>query len=106
MLEEKKLPMAFHCTNTFNKVERLWHLLPLLIIIIITFSDGAEADDENDITVTNVGVIVNMNTRIGKEQETAMDVAAENFNNNSKNYSIVLHFRHSGYPLTAASAGK
>ncbi|KAL6133838.1 hypothetical protein ACLB2K_066071 [Fragaria x ananassa] len=98
--------MAFHCTNTFNKVERLWHLLLLLIIIIIIFSDGAEIVDENNITVTNVGVIVNMNTRIGKEQETAMDVAAENFNNNSKNHSIVLHFRHSGDPLTAASAAQ
>ncbi|XP_062014723.1 glutamate receptor 2.7-like [Rosa rugosa] len=98
--------MAFPCKLTFIKIERLWHLLPLLIIIIIiTVSDGAEA--ENEKSVTNVGAIVNLNSRMGKEQKTAMDFAAENFSNLSKTHSLIIHFRHSDRdPFTAASAAE
>ncbi|XP_024160178.2 glutamate receptor 2.7 [Rosa chinensis] len=98
--------MAFPCKLTFNKIERLWHLLPLLIIIIIiTVSDGAEA--ENEKIVTNLGAIVNLNSRMGKEQKIAMDIAAENFRNLSKTHSLIIHFRHSDRdPFTAASAAE
>lgn len=97
--------MTFPFTTTVNQVQRLWHLIIIIIIIILSYGAGAGA--ENQKTVTNVGAIVNLKSRMGKEQKTAMDIAADNFNNLSKTHSVLLHFRDSdGDPLYAASAGK
>lgn len=96
--------MTFPLTARVNKVQRLWHLL---IIIILSYEAGAGAGAENQKTVTKVGAIVNLKSRMGKEQKTAMDIAADNFNNLSKTHSLLLHFRDSDRdPLTAASAAE
>lgn len=91
---------------TANTVQRLWLLFPALIIyflIILSYGVGAQ----NSSNVTNVGAIINGNSRIGKEQKTAMEIAAETFNNRSKTHKLILHFRDSGTdPFLAASAGK
>nr|XP_004301692.2 PREDICTED: glutamate receptor 2.7-like [Fragaria vesca subsp. vesca] len=98
--------MAFPCAYTFNKIQRLWMLLPLLIIFtIITLYHVAEA--ENEKTFINFGGIVNLNTRIGKEQKIAMVIATEKFNSLSNTHSLIPHFRHSDRdPLVAALAAK
>jgi ionotropic glutamate receptor len=98
--------MTFSFNTTVNKGQRLWHLLHLLIIIIIlSYEAGAEA--ENQKIVINVGAILNLKSRAGKQQKTAMDIASKNFNDLSKTHILNLHFRDSDRdPLIAASAGK
>nr|DAD21117.1 TPA_asm: hypothetical protein HUJ06_022580 [Nelumbo nucifera] len=71
---------------------------------------SVNGDSSGDTTV-NIGAIVNANSRIGKEQKLAIEIAVQNFNNNSTNknpnrtYKLVLHVRDSDRdPLQAASA--
>jgi len=56
---------------------------------------------------TSVGVVIDVNSETGKQQRTAMQIAAQSFNNYSNNHNIILLFRDSGRnPLHAASTGK
>lgn len=48
-----------------------------------------------DNKVISIGAIIDVNSRIGKEQHVAMDLAAQNYNNTSKTYRLALHFQES-----------
>ncbi|KAL5576634.1 hypothetical protein UlMin_018333 [Ulmus minor] len=74
----------------------------ILICFLLILPFGAEAAfNEN---VTNIGAIIDLNSRIGKETKAAMEVAAQNFNSSLKNLKLSLHFYDSGGdPLKAAS---
>ncbi|KAL7243635.1 hypothetical protein ACSBR1_015942 [Camellia fascicularis] len=73
--------------------------VPILVSFFGTITHGAVVETDN-ITTTNVGVIIDVNSRIGKEQMTAMKIAVDNFNN-----KLFLHFSSSGGdPLQAAYA--
>ncbi|KAK9936487.1 hypothetical protein M0R45_013327 [Rubus argutus] len=103
--------MTFSFNTTVNKGQRLWHLLHLLIIIIIiiilSYEAGAGAEAENQKIVINVGAILNLKSRAGKQQKTAMDIASKNFNDLSKTHILNLHFGDSDRdPLIAASAAE
>ncbi|KAK8469014.1 hypothetical protein PHAVU_006G179300 [Phaseolus vulgaris] len=45
--------------------------------------------------VISVGAIIDVNSRIGKEQQVAMDIAARSYNSTSKTYKLALYFRNS-----------
>ncbi|PRQ29071.1 putative periplasmic binding protein-like I [Rosa chinensis] len=92
--------------STAKTVQRLAILFPLLIIyLLFNLSYAVEAEDEKKIT--NIGAIIDVNSRIGKEQKAAMEIAAENFNNQSDTHELILHFRDSGRdPFLAAYAAK
>lgn len=52
-----------------------------------------------------MGAIVNNSSRIGKEEQLAMEMAVQDFNNYT-NQTLVLHIRNSrGEPVTAALLG-
>ncbi|CAN6546337.1 unnamed protein product [Malus baccata var. baccata] len=89
-----------------NRVQGLWLLFSMVIIyLLIILPCGVEADSSTN--VTNVGAIINFSSRIGKEQKTAMEIAAESFNNRSKTHKLILHFHDSGRdPFLAASAAE
>ncbi|KAF5956223.1 hypothetical protein HYC85_003448 [Camellia sinensis] len=70
--------------------------IPILVSFFGTISHGAVVETDN-ITTTNVGVIIDVNSRIGKEQMTAMKIAVDNFNN-----KLSLYFSSPG--LQAAYA--
>ncbi|KAF5956228.1 hypothetical protein HYC85_003453 [Camellia sinensis] len=73
--------------------------IPILVSFFGTISHGVVVETDN-ITTTNVGVIIDVNSRIGKEQMTAMKIAVDNFNN-----KLSLYFSSSGGdPLQAAYA--
>ncbi|KAF4388853.1 glutamate receptor 2.7 [Cannabis sativa] len=81
----------------------------LLVFLLITTYYGAQAEGTNEENITNVGVIIDLNSRIGKEQKAAMEIAALNFNHNSKNknHKLLLYFQDSiKEPLKAASSAK
>ncbi|KAL6206664.1 hypothetical protein ACLB2K_023913 [Fragaria x ananassa] len=87
------------------KVKMFWLLSSLLIHLFIILSNGVAA--QNDISVTNVGAIVDFNSRIGKEQIAAMEIAAESFNKSSNTRKLLIHFRNSeGKPFLAGSAAE
>ncbi|GAB4831357.1 hypothetical protein Ancab_005369 [Ancistrocladus abbreviatus] len=66
---------------------------------------AAEVEVANSIRSINFGVIINEDTRVGKEHKVAMKIAVQNFNDRSKNFNLSLHFRNSnGHAFQAASA--
>ncbi|KAM4100837.1 hypothetical protein ACJW30_05G098300 [Castanea mollissima] len=74
--------------------------LCLLFLILISFLLSLSRVDEAVNTtneVTNIGAIIDVSSRIGKEEKIAMEIAAENFNNHhSKSHKLSLHFQDPG----------
>ena len=93
--------------NYVYKVAKPWlFLLVVLIISLLFLSNEAEAASLNDSQVTDVGVIIDVSSRKGKEVITAMEIAVQNFNNSSSNHKLNLQIHDRGkYPLQAAIAG-
>jgi hypothetical protein len=75
-------------------------IFSVLIFFLLAVFYGVEANNNK---VTGIGVIIDVKTRIGKEEKTAMEVAAQNYNNTSKTHKVHLHF---GDALRVASVGK
>ncbi|KAL3576157.1 hypothetical protein D5086_021440 [Populus alba] len=89
-----------------NKVLKPCFLLSVLITFLLILSDGVEAAAGTN-KVTNIGAIIDGNSRSGKEAKTAMEIAIQNFNNISRNHKLSLHFKHpKGDPLQAAYAAE
>jgi hypothetical protein len=61
---------------------------------------GAEAAIANE--VTNIGAIIDVNSRIGKEEKIGMEIAVQNFNKNSNTHKLSLYIRK---PLRITSVG-
>lgn len=60
-----------------------------------------------DKKVITIGAIIDVNSRIGKEQQVAMEIAAQNYNNTSKTHKVALYFRNpTKEPFRATSLGK
>ncbi len=79
---------------------RSWLLFPVLIFFLLIVSYGPEAKYKN---VTGVGLIIDVNTHIGKEEKTVMEIAATNYNTNSTTHKLSLYIQDS---LRVTSAGK
>jgi hypothetical protein len=59
---------------TFNKLPKFWLLfLVVTSFLVTTLPHGAK--DINDSKVTNIGAIIDVNSRTGKEERTAMEIA-------------------------------
>uniref|UniRef100_A0A6N2KGK4 Glutamate receptor n=1 Tax=Salix viminalis TaxID=40686 RepID=A0A6N2KGK4_SALVM len=57
--------------------------------------------------VTNIGAIIDGNSRTGKEEKTAMEIAVQNFNSISRNHKLSLHFKNpQADPLQVAYAAQ
>ncbi|XP_034893800.1 glutamate receptor 2.7 isoform X2 [Populus alba] len=102
---EDKALMSFPIINC-NRLSRLWLLfLVVTSFLVTTLPHGAE--DINDSKVTNIGAIIDVNSRTGKEERTAMEIAVQKFNNGSPNHKLSLYFQDSrSSPLQAARAAE
>ncbi|KAJ6364280.1 hypothetical protein OIU76_029262 [Salix suchowensis] len=81
-------------------------LLSVLITFLPIFSNGVEAAIGTN-NATNIGAIIDVNSRIGKEEKTALEMAVQNFNLISTNHELSLHLRHPGEdPLQVAHAAE
>lgn len=59
-----------------------------IIISLLTLKAAAKETIE-------IGAIVDFNSRIGKEQKTAIAIAVENYNHDSRNHKLMyVHFRN------------
>ncbi|KAJ9136084.1 hypothetical protein P3X46_033196 [Hevea brasiliensis] len=86
----------------------LCHLFLLLVTSFSLFIPcEAEAISGNYKQVTNIGAIIDVSSRIGKEEKTAVEIAVLMFNNGSKDHNISTYFHdHQGNPLHAAQAAE
>ncbi|XP_050287178.1 glutamate receptor 2.9-like [Quercus robur] len=75
-------------------------LFPVLIFFLLIVFHGAEA---NNINVTRVGLIIDVNTRIGKEERIGMEIAAQNYNASSKTHKLSLYMED---PFRVSSAAE
>lgn len=81
------------CSITSVKlVSRPW--LPAMVLSSSFFILYCGTEAVDGYKVINIGAIVDVNSRIGKEQKVAMEIAAENFNNTVQNYKLSLHFQY------------
>ena len=71
----------------------IFHLLLSCLLIISSYHGGTQA--ANIKNVTKVAAIIDIDSCIGKEQQVAMEIAAQNFNNSWKNHKLLLYFQDS-----------
>ena len=102
-LSNPKMAFPFITSKTIIKI---FVLFPILIFFLLSLSNGDEAANTTN-EVTNIGAIIDVSSQIGKEEKIAMEIAAENFNNNhSKTHKLFLYFQDPGQdPLQVVSAG-
>ncbi|KAL6312410.1 hypothetical protein AAG906_029021 [Vitis piasezkii] len=62
----------------------------LVSILLIVSHHGYITATAADITSTIIGAIIDSNSRKGKEEMTAMKIAVDKFNNNSKNHKLSI----------------
>ncbi|KAG5235035.1 glutamate receptor [Salix suchowensis] len=80
--------------------------LCVFITFLLILSNGVEAAASTT-KVTNIGAIIDGNSRTGKEEKTAMEIAVQNFNSISRNHKLSLHFKNpQADPLQAAYAAQ
>ena len=88
-----------------NEALKPCFLLSVFITFLLILSNGVEAAASTN-RVTNIGAIIDGNSRTGKEEKTAMEIAVQNFNSISRNHKLSLHFKNpQADPLQAAYAG-
>lgn len=81
----------------------LFFLVLKLLFFVICLGVFTEASNNS----FSIGAIIDVDTRVGKEQKTAMMLAVENFNNFSINHKLAIHFReiNDDNPIQAVSSG-
>ncbi|KAK4259694.1 hypothetical protein QN277_006001 [Acacia crassicarpa] len=70
-------------------VARFWLFFLLLISSFFYHSYG-----DGYTKVTRIGALIDVNSRVGKEQQIAMEIGAKKYNNTSKAHKLALHFRN------------
>ncbi|XP_031252840.1 glutamate receptor 2.7-like [Pistacia vera] len=102
---ENQLPLLSRMSvNTVSKL-CLFYLVLFNFRFFLT-CHGVEAAN-SDTGVTNVGAIIDENSHIGKQEITAMNIAVQSFNSNSRNHKLSLHIRdHGRDPFQAATAAE
>lgn len=71
-----------------------WFIFYLLISLVLINGFQDEATNADN-TVISIGAIIDVNSRIGKEQQVAMEIAAQSYNSTSKTYKLALYFQNS-----------
>ncbi|KAL2475273.1 Glutamate receptor 2.7 [Abeliophyllum distichum] len=79
-------------SNAGSKVSYFLSLVLASFLLSISLGLVVEADPSS----TNIGAIIDVDSRVGKEQKTAMIMAVHNFNNNSRNRRLEIYFSNTG----------
>ncbi|KAG4977813.1 hypothetical protein GYH30_037133 [Glycine max] len=89
--------MNFHAqTYKAGSYLLLW---PSLTILLLLFKCLIGAQVAYSFQNTSVGVVIDANSEAGKQQKRAMHIAAQTFNNNSKNHNNTILFFHDSKPF-------
>lgn len=62
-----------------------------IFFVLVNCYQGEATNGDNK--VISIGAIIDVNSRVGKEQLVAMDLAAQSYNNTSKSHKMALHFQ-------------
>ncbi|CAA2982022.1 glutamate receptor -like [Olea europaea subsp. europaea] len=89
LFQSKKMPFDLSSSKAGSKVSCTLSLLLASFLFTVCLGLVVEADHSS----TNIGAIIDVDSRIGKEQKTAMIMAVQNFNNNSRNHRLKIYFR-------------
>ncbi|KAG5561805.1 hypothetical protein RHGRI_004747 [Rhododendron griersonianum] len=88
-MSKPRILSQFSTTNGTSKSTTF--SFPLLFSFLLVLSHGSFTTAE---TVTvNIGAVIDADSRVGKEQKVAMEIAVENFNNTSTQHKLSLHFQ-------------
>ncbi|KAK1382200.1 Glutamate receptor [Heracleum sosnowskyi] len=81
----------------------LFFLLHIFFLVILSYGSSAAAASGK--STTSIGVVIDEDSRVGKEQKIAMKIAVQNLNN-STNHKLTIHFQNvsAGNPFQAAIA--
>ncbi|XVF25704.1 hypothetical protein REPUB_Repub13aG0236600 [Reevesia pubescens] len=95
-----------YCIIFASRFLKLWLFFFVFISFFFVFSYGEET--RNDNKLTNIGAIIDVDSRIGREEKTALEIAVQSFNNNdSNNHNLSLYIQDSGRdPLLAATSAQ
>jgi len=94
-----------HFLSTIPQTLAMIWLFYLLISLGLISGYQNEATNANN-KVISIGAIIDVNSRIGKEQQVALDIAAQSYNSTSRTYKLALYFRNSTKdPLRAITLG-
>ncbi|CAL5408911.1 unnamed protein product [Camellia sinensis] len=81
-------------------------LAPILTYFLLIFWHHGIITVAQSKSTTRIGAIINVDSRIGKEVITAMEMAVQSSNSISVDHMFSLHYRHPGSnPLQTAHAG-
>ncbi|TXG47513.1 hypothetical protein EZV62_026807 [Acer yangbiense] len=94
------------CSITYvNTGSRPWLIVLGFISCFFILSYGDEGADSYKLI--NIGAIIDVNSRNGKEKKVAMEIAVQDFNSASQNHKLSLHFQDPERDtLQAASAAE
>ncbi|XP_054778740.1 glutamate receptor 2.7-like isoform X2 [Prosopis cineraria] len=73
---------------------RFWLFFLLLISCVLLQGYGDDESAKGDTKVIRIGAIIDVNSRIGKEQQLAMEIEAQNYNKTSKTHKLALYFQN------------
>ncbi|KAK3039920.1 hypothetical protein RJ639_027755 [Escallonia herrerae] len=89
--------------NSFSTAAKRFPFLLISFLLILYHAPNLAADART----INIGAILDVGSRAGKEQKAALTVAVRNFNGNSEKHKLAIHFVNStGEPLQATYAAK
>ncbi|KAH1066123.1 hypothetical protein J1N35_031110 [Gossypium stocksii] len=94
------------CIFFANRVLKLWLFFFVFICFPLVLSNGEETTNANKLI--KIGAIIDIHSRTGREEKTALDIAVQSFNSNdSNNHKLSLHIQDSGRnPLLAATVAR
>ncbi|CAI9782035.1 unnamed protein product [Fraxinus pennsylvanica] len=83
------MPFDLSSSKAGSKVSGFLSLVLASFLFAICLGLVVEAEHSS----TNIGAIIDVDSRVGKEQKMAMIMAVQNFNNNSRNHRLKIYFR-------------
>ncbi|KAG2668359.1 hypothetical protein I3760_15G156800 [Carya illinoinensis] len=101
--QESQMPFPLVTVSAVPRPWPFFFFFPVVLVICCLLCASINGAEANNKTVMSMGIITDVNTRIGKEEKTAMEIAVQNYNTNSKSHQLSLHFRHA---LRVASAAE
>ncbi|KAL2494792.1 Glutamate receptor 2.7 [Forsythia ovata] len=97
------MPFQLSSSKADSKLSSFLSLVLASLLFSICLGLVVEADPSS----TNIGAIIDVDSRVGKEQKTAMIMAVHNFNNNSRNQTLEIYFSNTSKdPVKAVSTAE
>ncbi|KAF6177171.1 hypothetical protein GIB67_025508 [Kingdonia uniflora] len=76
----------------------------LFLFSLLSNGNSAAAGDDEDFKQVNIGAIIDADSRMGKDEKIAMEIAIQDFNISSNYHVLVLHVHDSGGDLLKAAS--